>query len=176
MFDKIKVYIDPVFKGKKHNLLQSIVFFCSDVFKNFSNFYDELIVSVSNEEENIQGCFLVIGKTIFCNVYLEEIAKACKVGISFKSFCKALFLIILHEVGHAVVFLEDYSRNVDLGLEEYFDQTNKIIGDKLESLKLTGLSKMETSRQIREEIEADRFAFKNLSYFENLYEFEGILV
>lgn len=41
---------------------------------------------------------------------------------------------------------------------------------------LPELFEEEKSRYIPQEILADRFAFKNLSYFENLYRFSGILI
>jgi len=94
---------------------------------------------------------------------------------SLDSPLEALFTTILHETYHLVSFLTNYSdinRKRKITMEDYFKE---IYGKKMKFAdRISQKYKFIYGEKIalmyhKSEIEAARFAYSNLSYFENLY-------
>lgn len=174
---KIKIHIDEKTKEKvdAFKLMQSIVFFASDIFEKHEDKFDLLMFHLVNKDDKgSQGCFFVHEKELHFVVDSHQIEMAVQSGFTFSSFKKSLFFVLLHEIGHGIDLLDKYNYRPIQTLETFHDEGN----EKIKAIydEFSDLTKMEISREIPEEIFADRFAYKNLSYFENLYDFDGFLI
>lgn len=100
----------------------------------------------------------------------------------FDSPLKTLFFHILHETHHLVSFLTDYisiSRRRKITKKDFYEErmdkfaklADKIFEKYKENYRFDNIHIATTN--LKHEIEADRFAYSNLSYFENLYEQNG---
>jgi hypothetical protein len=164
--------IDPEIDTNK--LCGSLVFFADDVLYN--KFYKKAYF-IFDLEKDTQGCFFVHEEILYFIANPQEINKACKNDLSFPDFKRSLFFTILHEIGHGIEALKIAS-NKNLSVTDVGDQLDQKILKIKESLKEKdlNLSERDISRYIPSEIRADRFAFSNLHYFINLYEFKGCFI
>lgn len=174
--NKIKIGTCPeaLWKSKinEYKFTSACVFFVHDIFNEyFDNFGTIYIHLNENTEFNRRGCCCCVKEDICCEVYVDEILflRAYPDNI-----IKSIFSCLLHELGHAYEIVSKYDKEKYKTLEEYFDIIDNIARKIYEDNKT--ISEMEISRLIPDEILADRFAYKNLSYFENLYKSDDILV
>lgn len=181
--NKILFFISKEIKDlNNYNLLQSCVFFIKNTFHKYLNLFDQINIEICTQKEytaDSEGCFVVVKNNLYCLVNIDQTKAKIENNTSFKTLEKSLFFTILHELGHAYYMLKSFNKsNSKLNIEEYYDEGDRNIGNQIKDIKEKDpdLSEIEVSRLIKEEIFADNFALKNLSYFENLYEYEGILI
>ncbi len=169
----IKIYINKRCKVDHYKLLSSCVFFVHDLFyENFESF-EVLHICFHSKKEYGKECscgrFYVLGNELFCEINLGLKT------VYFDDYLKSVFFVLLHELGHAKRLLEMLEKVVK---KMSCQDTHNIILEENYKIKLENkhLSEIEISRLIPGEIHADQFAFRNLSYFENLYLYNGFLL
>jgi hypothetical protein len=176
---KIKIHIDKQLKKhiKDFRLLQAMVFFWSEVAEPYEKKYNEACVRILMEDEdnNRAGFFCVEGQDLHFWLNAKKVQEAVSSKTAYKSFRKSLFFVLLHEMGHGIHFLQKCrSHNLEACYKKWRARVKKTY-ERMHA-KDPSLSKSAMTRNIPEEIFADRFAYRHLTYFENLYEFQGYVI
>jgi len=125
-------------------------------------------------KQNSRGTFCM--EKDFANIYLstKNIVKQFKEGFIQDTLLDSFFYVLLHEIAHLVQFLKLCS-NKKGSMEVYFnkdlEKRNKDIDQINNHYKFDHRDLALMNH--KNEIEADRFAYKNLQYYKTLYEMNG---
>lgn len=167
----IKIYVNTKYGLKKYETIKACVFFVHDYFaKHYKKFKKFNIQLCSNTEyldacggtDSFGTCF-VTENEIYCVVNMEKIKKN-KEPFGAKHFRKNVFTILLHEIGHALDLIQkvNKNKNLDKCYQENLLERHKI-------LKESKCDYEEFYFSFIDEVSSNQFAYKNLSYFDNLY-------
>ena len=174
---RMNINIDKSKHYNDYQLFSAIIFLVQDVFSEYTKLNFTFILQLTDEvdEEITSHGFTCVcdGNEIIINIFLHNIIESNKKDPDFKSLKKNIFHIILHEIGHAIEAVKRWNGNKEKTLEETFD--NNIDERKSYQKIPKGYKREMMWLRDKEEIICERFAFKNLSYLETLYEFKGCL-
>lgn len=120
-----------------------------------------------------RGNYCAVENGGYISINVDKTIEMSKCGFNYKTLFDALIFTALHEIGHFLKNVSDFLENNKKNLEEQFDITNEVIGEKISKLKQDSpkIEEWEIASEITEEQEADLFAFENLHVFKNMYLF-----
>ena len=148
------------------NMAEACLIFLSEIFEKYE-YVPKLKISIDNNLRGNTGFFEIIGDKVFISINSKHIYEN-KYG--YKNKLDTFIYHLLHEFGHlddmlSKVINDEYSYLEDFfykSWKPYIDEQLKFIKEKYKGVTCS-----------ENEIFATRFAFKNLSYFRDIYNFNG---
>lgn len=181
---RVSIYIeDKSIRFDDFQLHQAILFFIHNKLQKYPREKLPLMTIVIEKEEpdgkKARGCFFGIFKNegwIMLNS--KSIKRASINGIGYKKPLKELFCTFLHEFYHFLETLELYlyKNKENKNFEQIYEDENNRLGLVIEKLKESYDNEAEIHTNNPSEMNADSFAFENLSFFENLYDCQLLLI
>ena len=185
----IKIYQNKVILSRcmknysDYAVLSRLVFFINDVFKEHASYIGSFKISLLSQNQyksSNYGRMYVSKNDIYIDVNLSILKKMIKNHDLFKEYDKSFFFVFLQELGHALQVLDNFKSGKFTTLEDCYDVlrenynviVDKIIEEHPDYANNWWAIGLENPMQI----EVNAFAFSNLSYLENLFQFEGMLI
>lgn len=170
------MHIEPNASYNEDRMMQSLVYIAEDLFSGYKDLDFVLCFSIQSErEEGVthQGCAIVYDENnLLLSVSIPSIREVSKAYGGYKTLRKNIMHTILHEMKHGLTYLYEWNKDLRLSLEDVYENINDegklYYNDSDEDYIFAWLNR-------KEELECERFAFKNISYFESIYDFDGLL-
>ena len=165
------------------NLLQSIVFFIHRELKdvkreNIVKLQIDLETCLYDKEYKQNGNFTINDEEYgVISVSCKNVKQQCENNLMYNNNLKGLFYVLLHEIYHYLDFMKRYNKSKKKTTPQTFFIYSRLIPrSNLSKYKKDSFEWFQEYSKIKDEIEADEFAFRNLSYFENLYYYQSCLL
>lgn len=157
--------------------VNATTFFLDDVMKDIKK---EIIPEIHFvfdmiPEQNSRGMFDVVDNLLVIHLSTKNIVDQYNKGFIQDNLLDSFFYVLIHEIYHLVYFLKLINNRKGILLETFYnkelEKRNKEIDQIHNRYKFD--SSILALMNYKEEIEADRFAYKNLNYYKTLYEIKG---
>lgn len=168
---KIDLYTQQI-NLNKYQLYKAIIFLYDDLLKDIRPHEIPNIHIRFSDNLQYNGTFYVYNQSLIIEISPNNILKDINQKLLFTSHLKSLFYIFLHETYLLIDFLTSYIKVKNkMTMDEFL--IKKCENDEIKIRTICEDHNIENRDlaciQLTKEIESERFAYKNLSYFENLY-------
>ncbi len=179
MYSKLIIDIEPSehIDYNADKLFNAIVYFCYQNLKhidpnNLPEIYIDIDTEFCNEMENCGSFNTHESGMLLIALSTKNIENDSNMGFYYDSQLKSLFHVFLHEAYHLFTLIESYiqgNMTVDIGtLAEKQNEENE--KERKELMNQIGVDSADAYLSSQTEQEAELFAIKNITLFENIYD------